>query len=292
MEVILVRHGITEGNKEKRFVGRLDVPLAPDGEAMARETAPLMPEVEHLYVSPMLRCRQTANLLWPGVPRTIVEDLRETDFGIFEGKNHAELQDDPAYQRWLAGEMVVGEPAEDCARRGARALAFVGKDATEHGYEHVGVVSHGGLLMGMLTLCGRPARKGFYDWFPQNCSRSRVERRMLSSSLRVRYWPLLATARVRFCRKRIWVGAVSTFLRRRRSTLKYRISVWAVAVMVTCSRYRPTEFSSPRVAPALSTSIRLLLPLLSMWERWTFPARITPISGNSSPSRPTTVRRG
>ena len=63
MEVILVRHGITEGNKEKRFVGRLDVPLAPEGEAMARETAPLMPPVEHLYVSPMLRCRQTADLL-------------------------------------------------------------------------------------------------------------------------------------------------------------------------------------------------------------------------------------
>ncbi|HIY73692.1 MAG TPA: histidine phosphatase family protein, partial [Candidatus Intestinimonas merdavium] len=42
MEVILVRHGITEGNKEKRFVGRLDVPLAPEGEAMAWETAPLM----------------------------------------------------------------------------------------------------------------------------------------------------------------------------------------------------------------------------------------------------------
>ena len=79
MEVILVRHGITQGNKEKRFVGRLDVPLAPEGEAMARETAPLMPEVEHLYVSPMLRCRQTAELLWPGVPRTLVEDLRETD---------------------------------------------------------------------------------------------------------------------------------------------------------------------------------------------------------------------
>lgn len=175
MEVILVRHGITEGNKEKRFVGRLDVPLAPEGEAMARETAPLMPAVEHLYVSPMLRCRQTADLLWPGVPRTIVEDLRETDFGIFEGKNHAELQDDPAYQRWLAGEMVVGEPVEDCARRGEQALAFVGRDAAAHSYEHVGVVSHGGLLMGMLTLCGRPARKGFYDWFPQNCGGYRGE---------------------------------------------------------------------------------------------------------------------
>ena len=61
VEVILIRHGITQGNKEKRFVGRLDVPLAPEGEEMARETAPLLPEVEHLYVSPMRRCRETAD---------------------------------------------------------------------------------------------------------------------------------------------------------------------------------------------------------------------------------------
>ena len=45
-------------------MGRLDVPLAPEGETLARETAPL-PTVEHLYISPMLRCRRTAELLWP-----------------------------------------------------------------------------------------------------------------------------------------------------------------------------------------------------------------------------------
>lgn len=175
MEVILIRHGITQGNKEKRFVGRLDVPLAPEGEEMARETAPLLPSVDRLYVSPMLRCRQTAGLLWPGMEQTVIDDLRETDFGPFEGKNHEELQDDPMYQRWLAGEMVVGEPAEDCARRGSRALAALADDALAHGCGRIGVVSHGGLLMGMLTLHGRPARQGFYDWYPQNCGGYRAE---------------------------------------------------------------------------------------------------------------------
>ena len=175
MEVILVRHGITEGNKEKRFVGRLDVPLAPEGEAMARETAPLMPPVEHLYVSPMLRCRQTADLLWPNVPRTYVEDLKETDFGPFEGKKHAELQEDPVYLQWLAGTLAVGEPLEECARRGAQALSLVGRDAAEHGYERVGVVSHGGLLMSVLSRYGRPARVNYYDWTIPNCGGYRGE---------------------------------------------------------------------------------------------------------------------
>lgn len=175
MEVILIRHGVTQGNLEKRFVGRLDVPLAPEGEAMARETAPLLPAVEHLYVSPMRRCRQTAALLWPGVAQTVIEDLRETDFGPFEGKSHQELRDDPMYQRWLAGEMAVGEPAEDCARRGSRALEALAEDALARGFTRIGVVSHGGLLMGMLTRCGRPARTGFYDWYPQNCGGYRAE---------------------------------------------------------------------------------------------------------------------
>ena len=79
------------------------------------------------------------------------------------------------YQRWLAGEMVVGEPAEDCARRGSRALAALADDALAHGCGRIGVVSHGGLLMGMLTLHGRPARQGFYDWYPQNCGGYRAE---------------------------------------------------------------------------------------------------------------------
>ena len=116
MELILVRHGITPGNLEHRFVGRLDQPLAPEGEALAREVAPTLPPVEHIYRSPLLRCRQTADILWPGVAQTVVDDLKETDFGPYEGKCHAELDGDPVYQRWLNGELEIGEPIENCNR--------------------------------------------------------------------------------------------------------------------------------------------------------------------------------
>ena len=175
MELILMRHGTTQGNLERRFIGTLDVPLLPQGEELARRVGATLPAVEHIYRSPLQRCRRTAELLWPGVEMTVVDELRESDFGPFEGKNHEELRDDPMYQRWLAGEMVVGEPAEDCARRGSRALAALADDALVHGCGRIGVVSHGGLLMGMLTLHGRPARQGFYDWYPQNCGGYRAE---------------------------------------------------------------------------------------------------------------------
>ena len=102
MELIIIRHGTTQGNLERRFVGMLDVPLAPEGEALAREVSRTLPPVEHIYRSPLRRCAQTAALLWPGTPETVVAALRETDFGPFEGRSHEELKDDPIYQAWIA----------------------------------------------------------------------------------------------------------------------------------------------------------------------------------------------
>ena len=87
MELVIIRHGTTRGNLEKRFIGTLYVPLAPQGEELARRVGPTLPAVEHIYRSPLMRCRQTAELLWPGIDETVVYELRESDFGPFDGKN-------------------------------------------------------------------------------------------------------------------------------------------------------------------------------------------------------------
>ena len=180
MELILIRHGTTQGNLEKRFVGVLDVPLAPQGEELARRVSPTLPRVEHIYRSPLLRCRQTAQLLWPDTEMTVIQGLRETDFGPFEGKNHEELKDDPLYQAWISqgdrlnfAAMPVGETAEQVVERVSAALAELVKDAAAHGYERVGVVSHGGALMGLLSKYGRPERE-YYDWMCPNCGGFRM----------------------------------------------------------------------------------------------------------------------
>lgn len=180
MELILIRHGTTQGNLEKRFVGVLDVPLAPQGEELARRVSPTLPRVEHIYRSPLLRCCQTAQLLWPDTEMTVIQGLRETDFGPFEGKNHEELKDDPLYQAWIGqgdrlnfAAMPVGETAQQVVERVSAALAELVKDAAAHGYERVGVVSHGGALMGLLSKYGRPERE-YYDWMCPNCGGFRM----------------------------------------------------------------------------------------------------------------------
>lgn len=178
MELILIRHGTTPGNLEHRFIGVTDHPLAPEGEALARETAPKLPPVEHVYRSPLLRCEQTAAILWPGVAETVIPELRETDFGCFEGKNHEELKDDPVYIQYLSGgdyaKLPVGESAEEAAARAFEGLKKLVADAKERGLRRAGVVVHAGTIMGLLWTCGVPARPGYYDWMCGNCGGFRV----------------------------------------------------------------------------------------------------------------------
>ena len=150
MELILIRHGTTQGNLERRFIGTLDVPLAPQGEELARRVGPTLPPVEHIYRSPLMRCRQTAELLWPGVDMTVIDQLRESDFA-----------------------MPVGETAQQVVDRVSIGLERLAKDAQARGFQRIGVVSHGGALMGLFSKYGRPER-AYYDWMCPNCGGFRM----------------------------------------------------------------------------------------------------------------------
>ena len=104
-EIILIRHGKTFGKTLGRYIGITDEELCPEGReelAALRERGQyrsIRPDL--VYVSPLRRCRQTAELLFPGVPQEICRDLRECDFGEFENKNYKELSGNPAYQAWV-----------------------------------------------------------------------------------------------------------------------------------------------------------------------------------------------
>jgi len=179
MELILIRHSITQGNLERRFIGLTDLPITPAGEELARQVSPTLPAVDHLYRSPLLRCRQTAELLWPGAEHTVIDQLHETDFGPFEGKNHEELKDDPLYQAWISADgdltaIPVGESPLQVAQRTAEGLRLLIADAKARGYERPAVVSHGGTMMALMLQFGRPER-GYYDWMAGNCGGFRVQ---------------------------------------------------------------------------------------------------------------------
>ena len=63
MLIYLLRHGLTAYNAEKRYQGQRDIPLCPAGRAQLRQ-ADLRPET--VYITPLCRTRQTAEVLFPG----------------------------------------------------------------------------------------------------------------------------------------------------------------------------------------------------------------------------------
>ena len=103
MQILWIRHGQTQGNVERRYVGRTDEGLTADAKEKLkmRKQRGIGFEADLIYVSPMIRCRDTADLLFPEQRKVPWDGLQETDFGDFEYKNYEELKDDPLYQVWI-----------------------------------------------------------------------------------------------------------------------------------------------------------------------------------------------
>ncbi|MCH5339887.1 MAG: histidine phosphatase family protein [Acetatifactor sp.] len=105
MKILFLRHGATAGNEMRRYIGRTDEPLSPQGIRQA-EAAGKIPVLSLVYVTPLLRTRQTAEIMFPNARQVTVEDLREMDFGDFEGKNAQEMESDRLYRDWVDGNCM------------------------------------------------------------------------------------------------------------------------------------------------------------------------------------------
>nr|MDT0666340.1 histidine phosphatase family protein [Micromonospora sp. DSM 115978] len=84
-QTVLLRHGQTPLSVEKRFSGTVEAALTEHGLAQAAAAAARLAEVafDAIYVSPLERARQTADAL--GRDYVVVDDLRETSFGTWDG---------------------------------------------------------------------------------------------------------------------------------------------------------------------------------------------------------------
>lgn len=132
-KLTLIRHGQVPGNIDRRFIGVTNEPLTPEGAAAIRVRAEAReyPEADLIFASPMLRCLQTSDIIYPGQKIIVVDNLKEMNFGIFENKNHAELDGSPEYQAWLdAGgrqDFPGGEPIDEFCDRVMQGLEEVKK---------------------------------------------------------------------------------------------------------------------------------------------------------------------
>lgn len=165
--IILVRHGKIKQHKEKIFLGRTDVPLGEEGCAQAlaagKKLAELEPETHVLYSSPLLRARQTAELMldFAGLPLEIREreGLQEMSLGDWDGMYIREIREKYPVQYEMRGRNLftfkVGNHSEnfyDMQYRAVRALQGI---LREDESRDIIVVSHKGVLRALENnLCG------------------------------------------------------------------------------------------------------------------------------------------
>jgi broad specificity phosphatase PhoE len=151
-ELLLVRHGETDWNRDRRVQGHSDTRLNETGRAQARELAQALAEIELVgaYSSDLRRARETAEIAVAGRGIDVVElpELRERSFGSWEGLADDEIprHDPDGYKRWRAGHGDGAPDAEPHAALLARIRGAVDRIAAEHPEGKVLVVSHGGPL--------------------------------------------------------------------------------------------------------------------------------------------------
>ncbi len=172
INIHLIRHGMTKSNKEARFVGILDEPLIDEGvEGIKALWLGKQPVSEKLYSSPMVRCRQTAELIFGDTEQIVIDNLRECNFGIFEGKTHDELMAMPEYVEFRTktgkSDMPGGEKNADFMARTTDAFKDIIKDAEANSLQNVSVVCHGGVIMAIMSTYF-PSENGFYDYHVGN----------------------------------------------------------------------------------------------------------------------------
>jgi ribonuclease H / adenosylcobalamin/alpha-ribazole phosphatase len=146
---ILLRHGDTRLSPEHRFSGLSDVPLSAKGTAQARAAASRLASgapIDALVSSPLQRAVATAAIAASelGLTAVIDDDLRETDFGEWEGFTLAEIQQrcPAAAATWRRDPEQAPPGGESFAATAHRVNRACDRVLRDHGGQTVLVVSH------------------------------------------------------------------------------------------------------------------------------------------------------
>jgi uncharacterized phosphatase len=151
--ILLVRHGETDWNAERRVQGHSDTPLNETGRAQAAALADALgaKEIDAVYSSDLLRAYETAWVVAErrGLEVTAIRDLRERNFGTWEG-----LTDEEIFDRFPQARHGSWGDAETKDEMADRALDALERIALAHPGGHVLVVTHGGPVRALLAGCG------------------------------------------------------------------------------------------------------------------------------------------
>jgi probable phosphoglycerate mutase len=124
-QVWLIRHGETAWSRTGAHTGRTDLPLTPEGERAARTIGERLSghPFSAVLTSPLRRAKETCGIAGFGAVCQIDKDLREWDYGAYEGRTTASIRtESPGWSIWN-GPVPGGESIEHVAARAGRVIA-------------------------------------------------------------------------------------------------------------------------------------------------------------------------
>ena len=125
LTLYVIRHGETEWSLSGRHTGRTDIALTAEGENEARALAPTLAAIQfaRVFTSPLQRARRTCTLAGLGASAEVTSDLREWDYGDYEGRCSEVIRATrPGWTVYRDG-CPGGEGASDVSDRADRLIA-------------------------------------------------------------------------------------------------------------------------------------------------------------------------
>ncbi len=173
-ELFFIRHGKTPANSRHAYLGRTEEELSEAGkqELLERKRKGAYPKAEIVLASPMKRCLQTAEILYPENKVIRIDEWKEMDFGDFEGRNYQELSKREDYRKWIESNGTMAFPNGE-SREEFSGRVLLGMEKTcgrlwlcggrQEG--RAALIVHGGTIMALLSAyCGRD----YFDYQAEN----------------------------------------------------------------------------------------------------------------------------
>jgi alpha-ribazole phosphatase len=160
--IALFRHGLTEENKRKAYLGWNDSPLCPESQNLATTGT-----YECYFSSDLSRCIRTAHLLFGNESIFLLKELREMNFGKWEGKTYEELKDEELYRQWVDDPIKIhppnGESFQQFSKRVQNGWNRITQVLLTKNIRCCAIISHGGVIRHLLENFA-PEPKAFWSW--------------------------------------------------------------------------------------------------------------------------------
>ncbi|RKJ40502.1 histidine phosphatase family protein [Acutalibacter sp. 1XD8-33] len=163
----MLRSMPSQGTLEGRYIGQGQSPLAMSSVSqlagLKRDFA--YPEARFFCASPSVACVDTLKILYPQAEPEVILELAECDFGDWENKTAAELQGDPRFAQWLAGQASPpnGESGQVFFNRICGGFQLLVQNLISRGLTETVLAVPAGVLTSLLAAFGLPQAQP-QDW--------------------------------------------------------------------------------------------------------------------------------